>query len=360
MSLPSLPSLPSRYDCCDSSEGNSLSLPSPPSLLKRGWQGRQTGRQGGYDVYETALKAIPPPGSGCHPYLLTVANYGHMAGLSDSEVFADIRHNIPAGKRRVTDSEITDAIRKAADSRFNAPHRTHRQFKHLDVSKYRERLVNQSDGATEQSLVNLSPFRLMGLSQDYLAAALLDGAFMPGEHAFIGHRHSKKIFNVDQLVPAMISAGPVMVPHVAINPFTGHPAHAKSGAPSYRCDAAISKGRHILLESDTLPMNDQLAIAHSIITRKLLHITAVTHSGGKSLHLWVYVDPSKNWHIQAARIFEIFEPMGFDGACRNPSRLSRLPGYQRPDGGQARLLYLNPVWKRELNKEKINGQTAKI
>jgi len=65
------------------------------------------------DRYQAALETIRPPGSGCHPNLLGVANRGVLAGITPEQIFSDIRHAIPAGDRHVPDSEITDPINKA-------------------------------------------------------------------------------------------------------------------------------------------------------------------------------------------------------------------------------------------------------
>jgi len=68
-------------------------------------------------------------------------------------------------------------------------------------------------------------------------------------------------------------------------------------------------------------------------------------SGGKSIHAWIRVDcPDRNaWEraIEQELFGQWLAPMGVDLACRNESRLSRLPGHYRVDtGNRQRLLFL--------------------
>ena len=66
-----------------------------------------------YKRFLNALQCIPIPGTGCHPKLLSAANYGVAAGLSGNEILSGIREHIPVGDRHVKDQEIVDAINKA-------------------------------------------------------------------------------------------------------------------------------------------------------------------------------------------------------------------------------------------------------
>jgi len=76
-------------------------------------------------------------------------------------------------------------------------------------------------------------------------------------------------------------------------------------------------------------------------------IVALIDSGGKSIHALLRVDaPSREaWEADVEqRLFSrVLCPLGCDAACRNESRLSRLPGHFRREKNQwQRLLYLNP------------------
>ena len=109
-------------------------------------------------------------------------------------------------------------------------------------------------------------------------------------------------------------------------------------------DANVTACRFALLESDTLPMELQLAL----FARVPLPIAAILSSGGRSLHAWVKVDArdAAEYRELVSRMLGLLGKFGVDGKNKNPSRLSRLPGATRVIGavgdGAQRLLYLNP------------------
>ena len=110
---------------------------------------------------------------------------------------------------------------------------------------------------------------------------------------------------------------------VRINPMDG-----KGGA-----DANVTAFRHVLVESDTIALTDQLAI----IKRLKLPCSAIVHSGNKSIHAIVRVGASNRAEYDERRdfVFDLCNAEGLeiDKACKNPSRMTRLPGIQR--GGAA-------------------------
>lgn len=110
-------------------------------------------------------------------------------------------------------------------------------------------------------------------------------------------------------------------------------------------DADITAPRYMLVEFDKTPIECQMAF----FSKVKLPIAAALMSGGKSVHAWVKLDaPDTDRYRELTReITEALKPFGADGANKNPSRLSRLPGAERKiqafgDGIQ-RLLYLNPL-----------------
>jgi len=117
-----------------------------------------------------------------------------------------------------------------------------------------------------------------------------------------------------------------------------------SGAGGAVMDADVVSPRFLLLESDCLPFDLQLAA----IANFRLPVAAVLTSGGASYHAWVALNAHdlEDYAEQAGRILSAVSRFGFDGANKNPSRLSRLPGAVRevkPQGdGRQRLVYLNP------------------
>lgn len=116
--------------------------------------------------------------------------------------------------------------------------------------------------------------------------------------------------------------------YVAINPI--QPGETK--------DSAITDFRHALLEFDDLDIETQWAIYRD----SDLPITAVIHSGKRSLHAWVRVDAKdrREYDERVAEIYDHFADYRPDVKNKNPGRLSRLAGCVRFDSRQ-RLLALD-------------------
>lgn len=114
--------------------------------------------------YREKLQSIPAPGGGsCHTALLAVANYGILAGLTAERIFSDLRSAIPEGKRRISDHEITDAIRKAMQDHnggtFTPRPRPEPVVK--DGKAVLQKIIGQGKITTEADLWEVSPIRLM-------------------------------------------------------------------------------------------------------------------------------------------------------------------------------------------------------
>ena len=97
-----------------------------------------------------------------------------------------------------------------------------------------------------------------------------------------------------------------------------------------RRDANVVAYRHTLVESDEMPLDEQLERMLALFDGR---IAAIVESGGKSLHGIVRVGASDRagYDRRVARIHADCEANGFrvDHACRNPARLTRLPGAMR-------------------------------
>lgn len=117
-----------------------------------------------------------------------------------------------------------------------------------------------------------------------------------------------------------------------------------SGHTGAVTDSDVTAWRFLLLESDVLPLESQLAL----FSKLKLPIAAVIMSGGISAHAWVKLDAKSaaSFSETGRRILSALEPFGIDQANKNPSRLSRLPGAVREIGGVGEgvqeLLWLNP------------------
>ncbi len=107
-------------------------------------------------------------------------------------------------------------------------------------------------------------------------------------------------------------------------------------------DSDVVEFRHCLIEADILPKHEQL---EKIKELKLPYV-ALVDSGGKSIHAIIKIDAGKDenaFRRKVAELHKFLESRGFpvDRACKNPSRLSRMPGAFRGNAKQS-LLAVNP------------------
>ena len=95
-------------------------------------------------------------------------------------------------------------------------------------------------------------------------------------------------------------------------------------------DVNVVEYRHALVESDSLPVEQQWAV----LERLKVPCATVVHSGGKSLHAAVRIGAGTDraeYDRRVAKLYSILEQEGLrvDRQNRNPSRLSRMPGVTR-------------------------------
>lgn len=103
-------------------------------------------------------------------------------------------------------------------------------------------------------------------------------------------------------------------------------------------DDGVSIFRHLLVEFDTRPKEEQYAI----FKQSQLPIAAIIDSGGKSLHAWVRVDAKdfEEWKLRRQAVFDYLSDYEPDEMTKNPSRWSRLGGVKRGEKEQ-RIVALN-------------------
>lgn len=91
----------------------------------------------------------------------------------------------------------------------------------------------------------------------------------------------------------------------------------------------VADFRYALVESDSIPVAQQNGIMHDL----KLPIAALVFTGGKSIHAIVKVEAGslKEYRERVDFLYKICDKNGLhvDKNCRNPSRLSRLPGVMR-------------------------------
>jgi hypothetical protein len=279
-----------------------------------------------------------------------------MAKLSPEQVFEDLRRAIPPGRRHVSDREIWDAVNKAFSGQADGfiPKPKPRPIIH-NGPVVLKRLIQQGRGVTEAGILETSPVPVPDRPEDH-AVLLLQTLYHPDILVFCGERHEagiigRTIRKASQWVE-YFSRSEEPGPHIIPNSLTGLPAPKKDGQrTTLRGDANVAAYRFAVAEFDGLSREDQISFWAAVN----LPIVALIDSGGKSIHAWLDVrkladvHTAEEWdtHIRDHLYQQLLTPLGVDGTCSNPSRLSRLPGHFRAEKRRMqRLLYLAPEGRR--------------
>jgi hypothetical protein len=178
---------------------------------------------------------------------------------------------------------------------------------------------------------------------------LIKHLYQPEDFLLIGDKYATEPKTARDWVEHIEQRGTAGLPFIIPNRLTGQEHETSNGSRSRRCDAAVKEFRFVLAEFDNMSRSDQLLFWSGWISDpNTLPVACLIDSGNKSIHAWVEVNRSdrQSWDREVkGDLFETFLiSLGVDGATKNPSRMSRLPGHEREKTGQLqRLLWLGPA-----------------
>ena len=285
----------------------------------------------------------PQSGGGVHGWVLSTANRAALASVSPADAERDILSamNRPPSPA----SEVATAISKAyREAKPNSPATYTRQTKPKPLPMTAAAFIRKGDGATEADWWERSPVRIdWGESGPRDAVEVLKALWLPSENLFAGDQYGRAVAPVHDLI-RRFQHGESVPPHIVPNPMSGNEHPTKDGKPSFRCDDAVAVFRYAVAEFDGMSKADQLSFWWGFTSAP---IAALIDSGGKSIHAWLKVDcPNREaWErdVEQGLFSRVLIPLGCDAACRNESRLSRMPGHFRTEkGAWQKLLYLDP------------------
>lgn len=102
-----------------------------------------------------------------------------------------------------------------------------------------------------------------------------------------------------------------------------------------RADGNVICFRNFLIELDGMPLEHQLTYVKALVP-----VTSIVYSGGKSYHFIISLEQPlasmDDYRHCAERLHALVKQA--DPACKNPSRLSRLPNVLRLDTGKVQAL----------------------
>ena len=350
---------------------------------------------GALQKFNNALNEMPDRGNGLHVSILGVANLGVAAGLSEDAII----EAISAVDRAFKPGEIEDAVTKAfrdAEDQANGIAHTIKPRTSMTKAVAAGRILAENKERAEQLQTTLiakgggsiDPFderiRAMSTPQFELVPPIagipgsehrrdmlsfLENVFKPDDKLYIGNGMETKFYQPQHVKPVkewldvfrqrldeiendtepqeqlskLIDLGE-RYPFFVINPLMGK----IDEKGSFRSNANVKEYSYLVLESDSLPLDQQIPLVCGLGLKPV----SMTFSGGKSIHsLLKVVDVPRGeavkdqatWDaIVKKDFFAQIAPLGFDKATSNPARLSRMPGIYRPDKGTFQsLIYIN-------------------
>lgn len=293
----------------------------------------------------------PPKGSGVHGWVLSTANRAALAGVSQAEAEGDILSAMsrPPSPGSEVAATVAKAYRETAATAGQVHPATFKPTaKPKPLPMTREAFIRRGAdrGGTEADWFHRSPVYLPEAEpgrED--ALAVLRNLWRADEFLFTGDRYGREVQPVHELI-RRLERGEAVPPHLIVNPLCGHPVpNSKDGGKlSARCDEAVAVFRYAVAEFDDMSREAQLHFWAGFTSAP---VAALVDSGGKSIHAWLRVDaPNREaWErdIEGGLFGRVLIPLGCDRACRNESRLSRMPGHYRAEkNAWQRLLFLNP------------------
>ena len=344
--------------------------------------------------FQNELKDLPQRGEGLHVAILGVANLGVSAGLKEEELVEAIssidRDFKPGEVEEAVDKALADVEDWSTGTRDFKPRisMTKAVAAGRILAENKERAAKLQAALIEKGGGSIDPFTpelratsnpqfelvpafsgMLGSEHRRDVLAFLNTVFLPTDILYIGNGMEAKFYQRDHVKP--VAAWIEFFRHeldaidnepdpqeqqrkltdlgnryqfFVINPLTGIPDEKRS----LRSNASVKEPRHVLLESDSLPLDQQVALMRGL----KLPVKSLTFSGGKSIHALVDVAripdgesviDLESWSaIVKKNFFGQIAPLGFDKATSNPARLSRLPGIFRPDKGTfQQLIYVN-------------------
>jgi hypothetical protein len=305
------------------------------------------------ETFQDLLHAFPSPDGGVHTHIMACANKAAYEDVSQDEAVRLISQHMTRPPRPA--NEVVSSVDKAYAERgkgyaytpkvMTAAERSANAeaLQQLKARRFREMA---KDRCTVADLIESSPVDVACAEgfEAFQAGMLLLYMYDRKEVVWCGEQFEtyQGVKTVDEWTDIFLdnqAPPPFFVP----NPLTGNEEMSKSGKPSFRCDAAVTDYRYALFEVDLpgITLDDQAAFWMRY--KEEIPVASITYSGGKSLHALIRVDcrSVEEWDMKVRNgAFRKWEAIGADPACKNPCRLSRLPGHFREGKGLQKLLWL--------------------
>jgi len=314
------------------------------------------------DKYRERISALPFQTGERNSRLLGIANLGVMAGLTDERMIAEI--SASSGTPPLSEAEVRHAIktsRRTVKPLSEKPSSVFRAWTPSPkppprlgngAATYVSRMIAEGRGTSSETLRSVSPVQIPR-EPVLQSCAFLREMYSPEDLLFIGYPTDRGIPDVNILKSKewIARSAHTLSQLVLVNPLTGLEGKTKEGNSSYRCAACVARHRYALIEFDAMPLEDQAAFWGGVIRKRELPLRSLTYSGGKSIHAIIEIgaDSAAEWsETMGTILYAVANPeapahLRSDTACKDPNRLTRLPGAMRHDKGKTQsLLWLSP------------------
>jgi hypothetical protein len=314
------------------------------------------------DRYRRQL-ACPPPKGGRNVHLLGVASNAVRCGFSVEQAVQEIGEawDYSADEHGEIRHAYQSALKKGARPfETGCPHKpllpaVRKQRPRIGdgARGFVERRIKQGKGATSGTLAGCSPVPLPQGPSDQTRLFLME-MFGSADRVYIGQQVEKGALDINIRTSEgwhILTHSRDLAPLVMANPLTGIEGRTKEGKPSYRSASCVARFRYALVEFDTMPLAEQCEFWMGVIKSDTLPLRSLTYSGGKSIHGLIELNAQDvtGWESHISELLFIVSNPGAkpehraDAACKDPNRLTRLPGAMRHDKGKRQsLLWLSP------------------
>ncbi len=314
------------------------------------------------DNYRNQLASPPPKGSR-NVHLLGIASNAVRCGISAEQAAHEIGEawGYSAGEHGEIRHAYQSALKKGARPfEKGYPHKpllpvVRKQRPRIGdgARGFVERRIMQGKGATSGELTGCSPIPVPTAPSDQTRLFLIE-IFGSADKVYIGQQAEKGALDINIRTAEdwhILTQSRELAPLVMANPLTGMQGITKQGNPSYRSASCVARFRYALVEFDTMPLAEQCEFWMGVIKSDTLPLRSLTYSGGKSIHglIELNAQDAVAWEHHISELLFMVSHSGAkpehrsDAACKDPNRLTRLPGAMRHDKGRRQsLLWLSP------------------
>jgi hypothetical protein len=314
--------------------------------------------------FEYALGNFPAAGMGNHSHVLTCANHGVWAGLSDEEIAeriaaamnrpdqpGEIQNAIDKVRAEKASGVVTPQLSAAEKAKREKAKQEKAMIPEIALSAVRSTVKNAGGPISLGQLSRESPVILGPLDDPAIqrcnAALLLNRLHPEDAVLFCGEFNGGKDC-LDERFSWECEfedlQGQPVPPFWIPNALTGRKVDIDNEKSSYRCDAAVADHRYVLFEIDDkrISLQEQAAFLRAQIASGW-PVRSIVYSGSKSLHALLEVNcgDAETWELEVKqKLKPQLVALGADPNCFHPSRLSRLPGHVRDNGNLQSLVWL--------------------